>query len=457
MHLQDWTQEARIGLREWSQAARDRVFLWGPPVRPATPTGSAELVYAASDHNKALVLGRLLLLRGCPVVLRMVEEESVSAVVLTSEKDQLKHHLVTTRSTGETHSYTALPAGCHVLLISPSFEASSRAQQFVQGHLRVGMPVMAINVARTKTFSDRQWVPAARMWLHSHLLALECDTVVLPKGDWRIKEGSGEADLAPALDKLAMPISRHCFHRPAATTGLLDSSLMREGKGQKYGEVECMVDGARHLPQMLVTGGGAVLPSVGAAGSGSTSAAFKATYGSQVVRISAPVLKSYDPVFKEGFRFRYAAGKSLRITLIEKTSQGDKILSSARRDLIGATELDEHALAAVLAECARMHSDSFVWKSLRLLGPSAGEREQMRQAATLLLQQADDPKKGKNDANKKKDGSTTASQKKKKQTVATVDEEVEGIDGMKATLTLAFRYVPASATADLSATQGMRW
>ena len=91
-----------------------------------------------------------------------------------------------------------------------------------------------------------------------------------------------------------------------------------------------------------------------------------------------------------------------------------------------------------------MHSDAFVWKSLRLLGPSAGEREQMRQAATLLLQQADDPKKGKNDANKKKDGSTTASQKEKKQTVATVDEEVEGIDGMKATLTLAFRYVPAS-------------
>merc|ERR1719409_1185425 len=53
--FEDWTQEARIGLREWSQVARDRVFLWGPPVRPATPTGSATLVCAAADHNKALV------------------------------------------------------------------------------------------------------------------------------------------------------------------------------------------------------------------------------------------------------------------------------------------------------------------------------------------------------------------------------------------------------------------
>ena len=99
------------------------------------------------------------------------------------------------------------------------------------------------------------------------------------------------------------------------------------------GEIECLVQEARHLPKMD--------------SDSETDSFFIARFDGMIVCTSQPVLNSYDPVFRHSFRFRCAAGKSLKISLFDDDVSSDP-------DLIGSVTLRPEVLYEIMQECGEL-------------------------------------------------------------------------------------------------------
>jgi hypothetical protein len=99
------------------------------------------------------------------------------------------------------------------------------------------------------------------------------------------------------------------------------------------GEMECLVQEARHLPKMD--------------SDSETNSFFIARFDGMIVCTSQPVLNSYDPVFRHSFRFRCAAGKSLKISLFDDDVSSDP-------DLIGSVTLRPEVLYEIMQECGEL-------------------------------------------------------------------------------------------------------
>lgn len=267
---------------------------------------------------------------------------------------------------------------------------------------------------------------------------------MLSKGDWSIRDGDGEGDFCEALDKLVEFVVQHCLcSPPPAPKGLLS-------EGEAFGEIECFVEYVRHLPRMDFDS--------------STDSFFMAYFDGLMICESKPKFNTYDPVFGEAFRFRCAAGKSLKISFFDHDVSSDA-------DLIGSVTLLPHVLSDIMQECSGMKRDLRITKTFVLCAKGAVIPEGHAHHASGGGKQDKNAepaqKPGKKDVAKKPDkkGGKGGKGKAKapppvKKTHAIGDgnivHDVEGFDGMKSTATLSFRFVPRGAHVDLSLTQG-RW
>jgi hypothetical protein len=106
-------------------------------------------------------------------------------------------------------------------------------------------------------------------------------------------------------------------------------------------EMECFVQGARHLPKMHLDS--------------ETASFFIARFDGMIVCTSERIVNTYDPVFRQSFRFWCAAGKCLKISLFDDHVSSDP-------DLIGSVVLSPEVLHEIMNECGELKGDFFLTK-----------------------------------------------------------------------------------------------